>query len=44
VAHLQQEFDYKMLTKWNKDLDTLLIFVSFMIGGGVLINSDQTDA
>ena len=30
-----QEFDEKKLEKWNKDLDTLLIFVSLILGGGL---------
>ena len=30
-----QEFDEKKLKKWNKDLDTLLIFVSLMLGCGL---------
>ena len=30
-----QQFDEKKLEKWNKDLDTLLIFVSLTLGGGL---------
>ena len=31
---ISQEFDEKKLSKWNTDLDVLLIFVSLVLGGG----------
>ena len=31
---ISQELDEKKLTKWNTDLDVLLIFVSLLFGGG----------
>ena len=37
---ISQEFDEKLLEKWNSDLDVLLIFVSLVVGGDHQFPSD----
>jgi hypothetical protein len=37
---ISQELDEKKLTKWNSDLDVLLIFVSLVFGDGSPVRSD----
>ena len=37
---ISQDFDKKMLEKWNSDLDVLLIFVSLVVGGDHQLPSD----